>query len=167
LTNPSLSESLLEHQQIALSDDEDDDEDHTPHATSSASSVSSYSLASITAYSQPSTQQQHLKKTINDNRLQTSVHVLHSFTKFTNEHTTNNPKEFVSDWYVSFSDYTLFTFCHSDRFASDEILALEHPAAGSIKLALQDLASRGILAEEGVNSNSGWFGKRCKYFEIT
>ncbi|KAJ3109274.1 hypothetical protein HDU97_007768 [Phlyctochytrium planicorne] len=61
----------------------------------------------------------------------------------------HNPQYHVrwQDWYVVFSDSSMLTYCHTDRFASEEIAAVEHLILGNVKEALNDLSSHGILSE--------------------
>ncbi|KAJ3105655.1 hypothetical protein HDU96_008473 [Phlyctochytrium bullatum] len=51
------------------------------------------------------------------------------------------------DWYVVFSDQRMFVYCHTDRFASEEITAVEHPVLGSVREALTDFSTHGIFKE--------------------
>ncbi|KAJ3102253.1 hypothetical protein HDU97_000689 [Phlyctochytrium planicorne] len=51
------------------------------------------------------------------------------------------------DWYVNFADQNLFAYCETDFFASDEILALEHPILGSVREALSDITKYGLFSK--------------------
>ncbi|KAJ3105654.1 hypothetical protein HDU96_008472 [Phlyctochytrium bullatum] len=51
------------------------------------------------------------------------------------------------DWYVAFSDQRMFSFRHTDRFASEEITVVEHPVLGSVREALDDISAEGIFTE--------------------
>ncbi|KAJ3216279.1 hypothetical protein HDU67_009714 [Dinochytrium kinnereticum] len=60
------------------------------------------------------------------------------------------------DWYVNFSDQNLFAYCETDFFASDEILALEHPILGSVREALSSISTEGLF----VQTYWEWFTKK-------
>ncbi|KAI9328017.1 hypothetical protein DFJ73DRAFT_129578 [Zopfochytrium polystomum] len=49
------------------------------------------------------------------------------------------------DWYVSFSEKALFGSHDTDNFASDDIMALEHPILGSIREVCTDVCLNGLF----------------------
>ncbi|KAJ3392932.1 hypothetical protein HDU84_003148 [Entophlyctis sp. JEL0112] len=83
--------------------------------------------------------------------VETIVESVIGFSKRTNEYTekmNRSEDTFVVEWYVSFTDYELYAFHDSRKFASEEVTALENPALGSVKDCLQELASKGILRKK-------------------
>ncbi|KAI8847053.1 hypothetical protein BC829DRAFT_444917 [Chytridium lagenaria] len=79
------------------------------------------------------------------------------YTDYLNKDSTNRNLDIIKndpsnldrweEWYVVFSDQNMFVYSHTDRFASEEIAAVEHPVLGSIKEALNDYSVHGIFTE--------------------
>ncbi|KAJ3158749.1 hypothetical protein HK101_001231 [Irineochytrium annulatum] len=80
--------------------------------------------------------------------------VTEDFTKYPNAHKD------VREWYVTFCDQKLFVFCHTDRFASEEITCVEHPCLGSLRECLEDLAEHGILSDRRKAAGTNFFAEQ-------
>ncbi|KAJ3317226.1 hypothetical protein HDU76_001280 [Blyttiomyces sp. JEL0837] len=94
----------------------------------------------------------------------TDVELVKSFSQFANEHANAHGRDhFVMEYYVSFSDQTLFGFCDTDRFASDEIMVMQHPCLGSLRNALEALQKHVLLEktyrDKVLGDNTLWMWK--------
>ncbi|KAJ3026730.1 UNVERIFIED_CONTAM: hypothetical protein HDU68_005156 [Siphonaria sp. JEL0065] len=82
----------------------------------------------------------------------TSVHPVSGFSTYTNEHTAastvSDPTIYIVEWYVSFTDQGVFQFNDSEKFASEEIKALENPILGSLRDCMFDLSRNGVLYQK-------------------
>ncbi|KAI8853636.1 hypothetical protein BC829DRAFT_274140 [Chytridium lagenaria] len=72
------------------------------------------------------------------------------------------------DWYVKFADQGAFGCSETDLFASDEIIALQHPILGSVKDALKDISQNGLFVQttwQWFTGAQGLERKDCVYFD--
>ncbi|KAI8619080.1 hypothetical protein BC830DRAFT_1105882 [Chytriomyces sp. MP71] len=84
-------------------------------------------------------------------KIVTEVIVKDCLSSYMNEEThrlQSDKAKYVVEWYVAFTDHEIFSFNESpSRFASEEILVLEHPCLSNLRRCLQHLSDKGVLAK--------------------